>query len=57
VRWPAALKRVVRWSPASKGMDTEAGEDTALEAVTRRQPVKISRVRRFSACCSELQNV
>jgi hypothetical protein len=32
---------VVRQPPASKGMDTEAKESTALEAVTRRQPVKI----------------
>jgi hypothetical protein len=27
-------------SPASKGVNTEAEEATALEAVTRRQPVK-----------------
>jgi hypothetical protein len=32
---------VVRQSPASKDMDTEAEEAMALEAVTRRQPVKI----------------
>jgi hypothetical protein len=31
----------VRQSPASKNMNTEAEEGTALEAVTRRQPVKI----------------
>jgi hypothetical protein len=32
---------VTRQSPASKDMNTEAEEATALEAVTRRQPVKI----------------
>jgi hypothetical protein len=47
----------VRQSPASKDVNTEAEEARALEAVTRRQPVKISRLRRFSACCSELQSV
>jgi hypothetical protein len=31
----------VRQSPASKGVNTEAEEVTALETVTRRQPVKI----------------
>jgi hypothetical protein len=31
----------VRQSPASEDVDTEAKEATALEAVTRRQPVKI----------------
>jgi hypothetical protein len=31
----------VRESPASKDANTEAEEATALEAVTRRQPVKI----------------
>jgi hypothetical protein len=31
----------VRQSPTSKDVNTEAEEDTALEAVTRRQPVKI----------------
>jgi hypothetical protein len=31
----------VRQSPASKGVNTEAEEATALEAVTRRQPVNI----------------
>jgi hypothetical protein len=30
---------VVRLSPASKGMNTEAEEATTLEAVTRREPV------------------
>jgi Holliday junction resolvase-like predicted endonuclease len=31
----------MRTSPASKKMNTEDREATALEAVTRRQPVKI----------------
>jgi hypothetical protein len=31
----------VRQSPASKDVNTEAEEGTALEAVARRQPVKI----------------
>jgi hypothetical protein len=31
----------VRESPASKDVNTEAEEATALKAVTRRQPVKI----------------
>jgi hypothetical protein len=31
---------VARYFPASKGVNTEAEEATALEAVTRRQPVK-----------------
>jgi hypothetical protein len=31
----------VRQSPASKDVNTEAEEAMALEAVTRRQPVKI----------------
>jgi hypothetical protein len=31
----------VRQSPASKGVNTEAEEATALEAATGRQPVKI----------------
>jgi hypothetical protein len=30
----------VRWSPVSKNVNTEAEEATALEAVTRRQPMK-----------------
>jgi hypothetical protein len=34
-------ERIVRQSPASKDVKTEAEEATALEAVTRRQPVKI----------------
>jgi hypothetical protein len=46
VRWPPA-RELVRWSneffvresPANKDMNTEAEEATALEAVTRRQPV------------------
>jgi hypothetical protein len=32
---------VVRQSPASKDVNTEAEVATVLEAVTRRQPVKI----------------
>jgi hypothetical protein len=32
---------LVRQSPASKDVNTEAEEATALEAVTRRQPVKL----------------
>jgi hypothetical protein len=32
---------VIRQSPAKKGMNTGAEKATALEAVTRRQPVKI----------------
>jgi hypothetical protein len=31
----------VRWPPASKDVNREVEEVTALEAVTRRQPVKI----------------
>jgi hypothetical protein len=31
----------VKKSPTSKDMNTEAEEATALEAVTRKQPVKI----------------
>jgi hypothetical protein len=41
VKWPPTWELVVRQSPASKNMNTEAEEATALEAVTRRQPVKI----------------
>jgi hypothetical protein len=43
VRWPPAWVLVVRQSLASKGVNTETNETTALEAVTRRQPVKIQR--------------
>jgi hypothetical protein len=38
VSWSAEL--VVRESPASNDVNTEAEEVTALEAVTRQQPVK-----------------
>jgi hypothetical protein len=31
----------VRQSPASKDVNTETGDATALEAITRRQPVKV----------------
>jgi hypothetical protein len=41
VRWPPACELVARHSPVSKGVDTEAEEATALEAVTRRKPMKI----------------
>jgi hypothetical protein len=48
VRWPPAWELVswsnelvVRQSPASKDVNSEAEEATALETVTRRQPVKI----------------
>jgi hypothetical protein len=43
-------KSVVRHSTFSKDVNTEAEEATALEAVTRR-------LRRLSACCSELYSV
>jgi hypothetical protein len=44
--WVAAsLGGVVRQSPASKGVNMETEEATALEDVTTRQPVKISRLR------------
>jgi hypothetical protein len=59
VRWPPAWKlvnwsneRAVRQSPAGKDVNTEAEEATALEAVTRRQPMKIQRTEReLSTCC------
>jgi hypothetical protein len=35
------IELVGRQSPASKNVNTEGEEATALEAVTRRQPVKI----------------
>jgi hypothetical protein len=41
VRCPPAWERVLRQSLASKVVNTEAEDATALEAVTRRQPVKI----------------
>jgi hypothetical protein len=41
VIWPPALELVVRQSPEIKDMNTVAEETTALEAVTRRQPVKM----------------
>jgi hypothetical protein len=44
VRWPPAWELVVRQSPASKDVNTEAEEATALEAVTRRQPLKIQQI-------------
>jgi hypothetical protein len=39
VSWSNEL--VVRESPATKEVNTEAEEATTLQAVTRRQPVKI----------------
>jgi hypothetical protein len=53
VRWPPAWELVVRHSLTSKDVNTEDEEATTLEAVTRRQPVKINILRRLSACCSE----
>jgi hypothetical protein len=38
---------VVRESPASKDVNTEAKEATALEAVTSRQPVKIQQTEKI----------
>jgi hypothetical protein len=49
-----ALKRqleeelAVRQSPASKDVNTEDEEATALKAVTRRQPVKIQQTEKTS---------
>jgi hypothetical protein len=37
VRWPPAWELVLRQSPASQDVNTEADEGTALEAATRRQ--------------------
>jgi hypothetical protein len=37
---------VVRQWPASQGVNTEAEEATALEAVTRRQPMKIQQTQK-----------
>jgi hypothetical protein len=39
ISWSNEL--VVRQSPTSEDVSTEAEEATALEAVTRRQPVKL----------------
>jgi hypothetical protein len=44
VTWPQAWELVVRQSPASKDVNTEAEEATVLEAVTRRQTVKIQQI-------------
>jgi hypothetical protein len=38
----------VRESPASKDVNTEVEEATALEAVTRQQPVKIQHTEKTS---------
>jgi hypothetical protein len=40
VRWPPDWELVVGESPVSNDMNTETEETMALEAVTRRQPVK-----------------
>jgi hypothetical protein len=45
---------VVRQSPASTDINMRAEEATASEAVTRRQPMKISGLRRLNVCCREL---
>jgi Co/Zn/Cd efflux system component len=53
VRWPSAWELVswsselvVRQSPVSKDVNKEAEEATALEAVTRRQPMKIQQIKK-----------
>jgi hypothetical protein len=46
MRWPPAWELVERVSPASKDVNTEADEATALEAVSRRQPVKIQQTKK-----------
>jgi hypothetical protein len=48
VRWPPAWELVVRELPANKDVNTEADEAMALEAVTRRQPVKIQQTEKTS---------
>jgi hypothetical protein len=55
VRWPPAWELVsrsnelvVRQSPASIDMNPEAEGATALEAVTRRQPVQIEQGEKIS---------
>jgi hypothetical protein len=48
---------VVRQSPASKDVNTEYEEATALEDVPGDNRWRYSRLRRLSACCSELQSV
>jgi hypothetical protein len=40
VRWPPAWELVVRQSPASKDVNTDAEEATPLETVTRQRLVK-----------------
>jgi hypothetical protein len=40
VRWPPAWELVVRQSPASKDVKTEAEEAAALETLTRQRLVK-----------------
>jgi hypothetical protein len=48
VRWPLAWVLVVRQSPASKDVNTEAEGARALEAVTSRQPVQIQQIEKTS---------
>jgi hypothetical protein len=48
---------VVRQSLTSKDMNMEAEKVTVLEAITRQQPVKISKLRRLRMRFSELQSV
>jgi hypothetical protein len=48
VGWLPAYELVVRQSPASKDVNAEAEEAMALEAVTRRQPVKIQQTEKDS---------
>jgi hypothetical protein len=38
---------ILRQSPASKDVNTEAEKATALEAVTRRRPVKLQQTEKF----------
>jgi hypothetical protein len=44
----SGVQLVVSQSPASKDVNTEAEEATALVAVTRRQPVKIQQTEKTS---------
>jgi hypothetical protein len=48
---------VVRQTPASKDVNTEAEKATALKAVTRRQQARINRLGKLSACSSEVWSV
>jgi hypothetical protein len=46
---------IVKQSPASRNVSREAEETMALEAVTRREPVKVQQSEKTSARCGELQ--